>query len=226
MPELLRAFEPFVNNTTTDLAHIGPGSRPFEASVAEARSATTTYPPGIASDATLRRFVAPLEVTTHAPGDTAIDAAQFDRFGGAHESSGSVQSAFVDHLNAARPRLAEPESLFPRADYSSGRNVPAASGTHSSGRIETGWADDFSGAEHSASRAGLTQTPLGDTRSLEGRSGGSSTLDGGGTETIAELAARLLQAATRLEHLAQRYSADAPRSYRSTPGTFRDRVEG
>jgi hypothetical protein len=226
MPDLLRALEPFVNRAVTDLARLDTGSHSTEESFAGSRIASATHQPVVDSDAALRRFVVPPERTMPAPGGTTIDVAKSERPSGVKDFRGSMQSSLLDGLDAVRPRLAEPESLFPRTDYSSGGTVPSPSNTHSSGLVETGWPQDVSSGRHAPSRASLVQTPVGDSRSLEGDSGGSSGLDGAGAETIAELASRLLQAVTRLEHLAERHNTEVPRPYRSAPRPFRDRVDG
>ncbi|MGO9598127.1 MAG: hypothetical protein ACLP7Q_09055 [Isosphaeraceae bacterium] len=206
VPDLLRALEPYVNQAATDLARIGPGSRASEGSPEHAKSA--------------------LEVTSNASGETVPKSLRFAHSTGAQEGTSAIQRTLLDRLDAVRPRLAEPESLFPRADSSSGGSVAAAGESHASGRFETSWPHDVSSGPDAASRAPLTQPPIGDARALEGRTGESSGFDGAGVQTIAELATRLLQAATRLEQLAQRHMSEAPLPYRSTPRPFRDRVEG
>jgi hypothetical protein len=144
----------------------------------------------------------------------------------AGDPRGSIQDTLRDRLDVIRPQLAEPDSLFPRADYSSRGIAPTAFDTHTSARVNTAWPHDVSNSANPASGGSLVQAPLGDPRSLEGRSGGPSSLETGGPEMIAELASRLLQAVTRLEQLAQRSSSESPRPYRSAPRPFRDRVEG
>jgi len=206
VPDLLRALDPYVNQAATDLARIGPGSRASEGSPEHAKCA--------------------LEATSNASRETAPKFLPFTHSTGAHDGTSAIKSTLLDRLDAVRPRLAEPESLFPRADFSSGGSVAAAGESHASGRFETSWPHDVSSGPDAASRAPLTQSPLGDARALEGRAGESSGLDGAGVQTIAELATRLLQAATRLEQLAQRHASEAPLPYRSTPRPFRDRVEG
>jgi len=207
VPDLLRALEPYVNQAATVLARIGPGSRASEGSPEHAKSA--------------------LELTDNVSDKTAPMSLSFAYSPGAHEgSSAAIKGALLDRLDAVRPRLAEPESLFPRADFSSGGSVAAAGESHASGRFETSWPHDVSNSPDAASRAPLTQSPLGDAEALEGRAGESSGFDGAGVQTIAELATRLLQAATRLEQLAQRNASEAPLPYRVAPRPFRDRVEG
>ena len=178
------------------------------------------------SSAALRRFAAPLEATTNASGEPAPKSLRFAQSTGVHTGTSAIQGTLLDRLDGVRPRLAEPESLFPRADFSSGGSVSAAGESHASGRFETRWPHDVSSGPDAASRAPLTQPPIGDARALEGRAGESSGFDGAGVQTIAELATRLLQAATRLEQLAQRLMSEASRPYRVAPRPFRDRVEG
>ena len=138
----------------------------------------------------------------------------------------ATKRAQVDRLDAVRPRLFEPESLFPRAEFGTGGSKTATVQSHPSGRSETSWPHDVASGPDAVDRLSLSQWPLGDSRAFEGRSDGAQGLDGAGAGTIAELANRLLQAALRLEHLAERYTSEPPRPYRSTPRPFRDRVEG